>query len=85
MVINGIPGGPHGSEFGMYLTTILSKVFYTQRIPIFIKLKLFGGFWGVIKLPKYYIAMYIYSPIVTRVTPPRHPNVNIGRASEPEL
>ena len=50
MVITRVPGGPHGPEFGMYLTTIVSKVFYTQRTPILIKIRVFEGFWGVIKM-----------------------------------
>ena len=36
-VINGVPGGPHGSEFGMYLTTISPNIFYAQRGSILIK------------------------------------------------
>ena len=32
MVINGVPGGPHGSEFGMYLTTISPNIFLSPKV-----------------------------------------------------
>ena len=50
MVITAVPGGPHGSEFGMYLSTILAKAFLSPKASNFIKLKVFEGFWGVIKM-----------------------------------
>ena len=45
---------------------------------IVIKLKVFEGFLGVIKLPKYYIA--IYSPIVTMVKPYSYHGENTAAA-----
>ena len=59
MVITPVPGGPPWPEFGMHLPTILSNVFYIQKTQILIKLKVVGGFGGVIKLAKYYIYLYI--------------------------
>ena len=35
MVITRVPGGTHGSEFGMYLTTILANIFVTPKGPQF--------------------------------------------------
>ena len=35
MVINGVPGGPHGSEFGMYLITIYPNIFLYPKDPNF--------------------------------------------------
>ena len=32
IVRNGVPGGPHGSEFGMYLSTILSNIFLSPKV-----------------------------------------------------
>ena len=46
MVITRVPGGPHGSEFGMSLTTISPNIFYTQRDRILIELKVFSMFLG---------------------------------------
>ena len=45
-----IPGGPPWPEFGMHVTTILSKVFLHPKDPDFNKLRVFEGFGGVIKM-----------------------------------
>ena len=46
----------------------IPKHLFTPKGPQFqLNQKVFKGFWGVIKLPKYNIATYIYSPIVTMV------------------
>ena len=50
MVINAVPGVLHGSESGMHPSTISPNIFYTERESILIKLKVFEGFGGVIKM-----------------------------------
>ena len=55
MVINGVIWGPHGSEFCMHLSFISTNIFEPQRYLILIKIIVFEGFWGVIKVEKYYI------------------------------
>jgi hypothetical protein len=47
MAITRVPGGPHGSEFGMYLSFILTKIFLSPKVFVFNEndgfLKVLGG------------------------------------------
>ena len=70
MVITQVPGGPHGSEFDMYLTTILSNICLHPKESNFNQINGFLMFFGGHKVAKIlYIAIYIYSPIGTMVKP----------------